>query len=55
MADQLDLYFLGSPHLELDGIPITFDRNKALVLLAYLAIERGPGTPTELKPYYDQM
>ena len=57
MADQLDLYFLGSPHLELDGIPITFDRNKALVLLAYLAIERGPHTrealATLLWPDYD--
>ena len=35
--DHLKLSFLGSPHIELNGEPIGFDRRAAVAFLAYLA------------------
>jgi predicted ATPase/DNA-binding SARP family transcriptional activator len=34
----LALYLLGTPRIELDGVPVKLDRRKALALLAYLAV-----------------
>lgn len=42
MPPRLKFYFLGSPKIEMDDRPIVLDRRKALALLAYLSIERGP-------------
>ncbi|MCB0165408.1 MAG: AAA family ATPase, partial [Anaerolineae bacterium] len=41
---QLALYFLGTPHLERDGVSITLSHHKATALLAYLAVTRQPHT-----------
>ena len=35
---QLDLYFIGSPRVYLDGVIVEIDRRKVLALLAYLAV-----------------
>lgn len=35
---QLDLYFIGSPRVSLDGNPVRIDRRKVLALLVYLAV-----------------
>lgn len=36
---MLSIYLLGAPRLDLDGKTVAFERNKALALLAYLAME----------------
>lgn len=35
----LNIFLLGSPRIELDGKPVALERNKALALMAYLAME----------------
>jgi DNA-binding SARP family transcriptional activator len=35
---KLELFLLGSPQVEIDGIPIELERRKAMALLAYLAV-----------------
>jgi DNA-binding SARP family transcriptional activator/predicted ATPase len=45
MAD-LKLFFLGSPRIERDGVPLSFDTRKAIALLAYLAVS-GPSATRE--------
>jgi len=37
-VSQIRVFLLGSPLIERDGAPVTFDRRKAIALLAYLAI-----------------
>ena len=44
MSPHLALYLLGSPKIELDHQPAAVDRRKALALLTYLAMNRGPHT-----------
>ncbi|MGQ0601103.1 MAG: tetratricopeptide repeat protein [Anaerolineales bacterium] len=41
---RLTLRLLGSPRIELDGKPIEVDTRKAIALLAYLALTKGPHT-----------
>jgi predicted ATPase/DNA-binding SARP family transcriptional activator len=41
MAD-LALYLFGAPRIELNGVPVTVERRKALALFAYLAVTRQP-------------
>lgn len=58
MSSHLALYFLGSPQLFLDNVPITATRRKAVALLAYLTVERGQHRRESLSalmwPDYDQ-
>lgn len=58
MSQLLALYFLGTPQLYLDNVPINDARRKAVALLGYLAIERGKHRrellSTLLWPDYDQ-
>jgi len=53
----LNIYLLGSPRLDLDGEAVPLERNKALALLAYLAMEDGGQAretlATLLWPEYD--
>jgi len=55
---RLALFFLGSPRIELDDVPVELDRRKAVALLAYLAVtgrEHSRDTlATLLWPEYDQ-
>ena len=41
---RLELYFLGTPQILLDGAPLSLERHKATALLAYLALNKGPVT-----------
>jgi predicted ATPase/DNA-binding SARP family transcriptional activator/predicted negative regulator of RcsB-dependent stress response len=54
----LKLYLLGVPRLVLNGKPVSLERNKALALLAYLAVTGQPHSreslATLLWPDYDQ-
>jgi predicted ATPase/DNA-binding SARP family transcriptional activator len=36
---RLELFLLGTPRLERDGVPLQFDTRKVLALVAYLAVE----------------
>jgi len=38
IVSQIRVFLLGSPLIERDGAPVTFDRRKAIALLAYLAL-----------------
>ncbi|MDX2141289.1 MAG: BTAD domain-containing putative transcriptional regulator [Chloroflexota bacterium] len=39
---RLNLYFMGTPRIQLEGRPVAIERHKAVALLAYLAVtERG--------------
>ena len=53
----LNIYLLGSPRIDLNGEAVTLERNKALALLAYLAMEDGSQAretlSTLLWPEYD--
>src|SRR5689334_22093957 len=52
------IHLLGTPQVELDETPITFQRRKTLALIAYLAVTRQPHTrdalATLLWPGYSQ-
>jgi len=55
---RLSLYFLGTPQIELDDVPIKVDTRKAIALVAYLAVT-GEGQSRDglvglLWPDYDQ-
>jgi TolB-like protein/Tfp pilus assembly protein PilF len=39
---QVRLAFLGTPNIELDGVPVHFDTRKAIALLAYLSVIGKP-------------
>jgi predicted ATPase/DNA-binding SARP family transcriptional activator len=58
MPQQLGLYFLGPPQLQLNQEPVTAARRKAVALLAYLAVHGGTQTRDSLSalfwPDYDQ-
>jgi len=55
---SLALHLLGSPRLELDGVPITLNRRKVLALLVYLTLTQRPHRRDHLAalfwPDYDQ-
>ena len=55
---RLRLLFLGSPLVELDGIPVKMDNRRAVALLSYLAVSRGKHRRDSLInlfwPDYDQ-
>jgi DNA-binding SARP family transcriptional activator len=42
ILSRLEISLLGSPQIELDGAAIEVDTRKAIAMLAYLAMERGP-------------
>ena len=35
---RINLFLLGSPRIEKDGVPITVDTRKAVALMAYIAV-----------------
>ena len=41
MSPRLALHLLGSPQINLDKTPISFNRRKSLALMAYLTVEQG--------------
>jgi DNA-binding SARP family transcriptional activator len=55
---RLTLHFLGPPLIEMDGQPLQLGRHKAVALLTYLALTRGPhardALATLLWPELDQ-
>lgn len=48
MLPSLQLYFLGSPRIELNDQPIALRRRKMVALLAYLSVERGQHQRTSI-------
>ena len=39
---HLSLHLFGTPRIELDGVPVTFQRRKAIALLTYLSSPDDP-------------
>src|SRR5918998_450779 len=56
-VSSLHLFFLGTPRIERDGVPVTVDTRKAVALMAYLAVTRQrhsrDALSTLLWPEYD--
>ncbi|MBV7331286.1 AAA family ATPase [Chloroflexi bacterium TSY] len=48
---RLRLYLFGSPQIELDDLPLSLSRRKALALLVYLAIEQQPQSRDSLAAF----